>query len=430
MVSRVWAGLGVVLLAVVGLSAGWRIDQSGGDAGALAALALLALAAGCLLAASAGGEVVVRVTGGVLFLVGLAVVITHHEVWWWLPVSWVTPVSLAALVISLVGVGVLLLAYGFSLAGLSGALGLLALACLALTLLPYVGSEEKSVLRVFATAFGAVALAGGARAATITRTRGERRAVTAAAGVLGAAVTIYAGFDSYPVYASGSHHAAVIGATLIGAAASLALGAAFSWPNVVDGLPPEESSTGRTVGPESVAPPTPPVPEQPHEPSHVAPPEPATQVSAEPAQPHPAAGQVITPAVVAVKPSLTTTTSPAPAAAPASRGHQPHGVHHRDAHRACLRPVQPACHRHGRIQSRRGGAGLAGVRRHQQLGGRPDDPRAGRVRHRAGRAGHARVQRAGHLLAQGTGRRRRLGARHDPEPRLGSRHGPWPARCW
>lgn len=29
MVSRVWAGLGVVLLAVVGLSAGWRIDQGG-----------------------------------------------------------------------------------------------------------------------------------------------------------------------------------------------------------------------------------------------------------------------------------------------------------------------------------------------------------------------------------------------------------------
>lgn len=68
------------------------------------------------------------------------------------PNNWTTPVSLTALVISLVGMGILLLAYGFSLAGLSGALGLLALACLALTLLPYGGSDDQSVLRAFATA--------------------------------------------------------------------------------------------------------------------------------------------------------------------------------------------------------------------------------------------------------------------------------------
>ncbi len=322
-ISRVWVGLGAVLLAVVGLSIGWRIDQSGGDAGVLAALALLALAAGCLLAASAGGEVAVRATGGALFVAGLAVVVTHHELWWWLPVSWVTPVSLTALIISLVGVGVLLLAYGFRLAGLSGALGLLALACFALTLLPYLGSDEKSVLRAFATALGAVALTAGVGAATTGRTGGERRAMTAVAGGLGAVVTVYAGLDSYPVYASGSHHAAVIGATIIGAVASPALGVAVSWPHLVGGLRWKDSSTGRTAGPGTAVPPTVPTPEQPDVPSsRIASPESPSQAPAEPTQPYPPAEAVTTsavPSVVAGEHSLTAAASLAPAAERASR---------------------------------------------------------------------------------------------------------------
>ncbi|GAA1412629.1 hypothetical protein ACFQZ4_49260 [Catellatospora coxensis] len=316
MISRVWIGLGAVLLAVVGLLSGWRIDQSGGDAGVLAAVALLALAAGCLLAAGAGGEVVVRATGGALFVAGLAVVVTHHELWWWLPISWVTPVSLAALVVSLVGVGVLLLAYGFRLAGLSGALGLLALVCLALTFLPYLGSEEKSVLRAFATALGSVALAAGVGAATTGRTAGRRRTMTAVAGVLGAAVTVYAGFDSYPVYASGGHHAAVIGATIIGATASLALGAAVSWPDIVGGLRWKASSPGRTAGPDTAVPPTAAIPEQLHEPSPLASPESSPQAPAEPTQPYPPAGSVTpqaVPSVVVIEPSVTTAASPAAA---------------------------------------------------------------------------------------------------------------------
>ena len=55
-----------------------------------------------------------------------------------------------------------------------------------------------------------------------------------------------------------------------------------------------------------------------------------------------------------------------------------------------------------------------------------DGPGAGRprtVRHRAGLAGHAAVQRAGHGLAQGAGGRRRLAARHRPKPRRRGRHG-------
>jgi hypothetical protein len=323
-VGRVWVGLVMVMLAVVGLFVGWRIDEGGGgDAGVLAAFAVLALAAGCLLAASVGGEVAVRGTGGALFVGGLAVVITHHEVWWWLPTNWVTPVSLAALVISLVGLGVLLLAYGFRLAGLSGALGLLALACLALTFLPYLGSEEKSVLRAFATALGAVAFTAGVGAATTGRTHVGRRAMTAVAGALGAVVTVYAGYDSYEVYAPGGYHAAVIGATIAAAVASLTLGVAISWPSVAGALLRKDSSTIRTAGPETVVAPTVPMPEQGHEPpSHLASPEPPPQAPAEPTPPLAPAEPVTTPAVpsvVAIKPPPTTAASPAPAAESASR---------------------------------------------------------------------------------------------------------------
>lgn len=313
MVSRVWVGLGAVLLAVVGLLLGWRIDQGGGDAGVLAALALLTLAAGCLLAASAGGEVTVRVTGGALFVGGLAVVVTHHQLWWWLPASWVTPVSWVAPVVSLVGVGFLLLAYGFRLAGLSGALGLLALVCFALTLLPYLGSEEKPVLRAFATALGAVALTAGVGAATAGRSGGGRRGATAVAGGLGAVVTVYTGFDSYPVYASSGHHVAVIGATIIGAAASVALGAVVSWPRAKDGRQWTEPGDGGVSGPGTVVPPM--APEQPGESAS------PVQAPAAPVRAHSAARPVATsamPSVVADEPALTAA-SPAPAAGHASR---------------------------------------------------------------------------------------------------------------
>ena len=52
------------------------------------------------------------------------------------------------------------------------------------------------------------------------------------------------------------------------------------------------------------------------------------------------------------------------------------------------------------------------------------------VRHRPGRARHAAVQRAGHRLAQGARGRRRLAARHHPEPRRRGRHGGRRARSW
>ncbi|TQS46872.1 hypothetical protein [Cryptosporangium phraense] len=236
MVGRVWIGLVIIFLGVVGLLLGWQIEENGDNVAVLAVFSALAVAAGCLVAASAGGEVAVRATGGLLFAAGLVVAVTNHDVSWWLPSNWQAPVSLTALVISLAGLGVLLLAFGFSLAGLSGGLGLLGLACLALDLLPYIGSDEQSVLRAGATALGAVALTAGVSAAAARRTRVDRRVMTGVAAA-GAAVIVYAGYDSYGSTSPGGYRAAVIVATLTGATASLALGAAIFWPRVTSWLP-------------------------------------------------------------------------------------------------------------------------------------------------------------------------------------------------
>src|SRR2546421_2571160 len=83
MVGRVWIGLAMILFGIVGLLVGWQLERNGGDTAVLAVFSALALAAGCLLAASAGGEVAVRVTGGLLFATGFGVAVTNHEAWWW-----------------------------------------------------------------------------------------------------------------------------------------------------------------------------------------------------------------------------------------------------------------------------------------------------------------------------------------------------------
>ena len=70
MVGRVWIGLVMVLLGPVGLWVGRQIEENGHNAAVLSTLALAA--------------------GSLLFVAGLAVAITDHEVWWWLPTNWQT----------------------------------------------------------------------------------------------------------------------------------------------------------------------------------------------------------------------------------------------------------------------------------------------------------------------------------------------------
>ena len=62
MVGRVWIGLVMVLLGPVGLWVGRQIEENGHNAAVLSTLALAA--------------------GSLLFVAGLAVAITDHEVWW------------------------------------------------------------------------------------------------------------------------------------------------------------------------------------------------------------------------------------------------------------------------------------------------------------------------------------------------------------
>ena len=247
MIRRWWVGLVIAVFGAAGLVVGWLIEDNGDNAAVLAVLSAFALAAGCLLAANTAGEVAVRATGGLLFIAGLAVIITQHEVWWWLPNNWATPMSLTAFVISLAGLGVLLLAYGFRLAWLSGAVGLLALTCLGLTMLPYGSSNDQEVLQVIATALGGIALTMGVHALT-ARTRLDRRS-TALTAAVAAAVTLYSGYDAYGHTPSGGHHIAVLGVTGVGAVGSLLLGAALSWPAVA-GLFRSGSRADRPRAPE------------------------------------------------------------------------------------------------------------------------------------------------------------------------------------
>lgn len=256
-----WTGSALALAGAAGLWAGWLLVAEAGTATAvLAVLSMLALAAGVLLAASTLGPLPVRITGGLLFAAGLAVAVTQHQVWWWLPNDWATPVSVTALVISLAGLGVLVLAYGFGRAGLSGALGLLALTCLVLMALPYLGSEDQAVLRAFGTALGAAAFATGVAAT------GRRRAAVVT-GVAGAAATAFAGYASYQTYAPTGYRAAVVGATVGGILA--AVGSGVRWPAVFrrpfrgrprSGAPPAESAPPTPADPASATPATPTTP--------------------------------------------------------------------------------------------------------------------------------------------------------------------------
>ena len=75
------------------------------------------------------------------------------------------------------------------------------------------------------------------------------------------------------------------------------------------------------------------------------------------------------------------------------------------------------------VRGLRGRAGLARLRRAQQLEHAAGADRPRRIRHRAGIAGDAVVQRPGHGVAKGAGGRRGLAARHDQQPGRGGRHG-------
>lgn len=234
---RTRAGIAAVTTGVLGLALAWWIVDSAGVSGAFGTVSAIVLATGLLLVAPAGGEVATRITGGLLCVAGLAVAVTQHQLWWWLRTGWEAPMTVASLLIALVGLGVLLFAYGFRMAGLSGACGVLAAACLAAVPLPYIGSEDEAVLRAAAAALGAVALVAGFRAAVKPPLAGSL-AVRGALIVAAAVAVAFVGYDAYGTYAPTGYRAATITATILGVVGVLVVG--------IVTLPGPAGSPGRT----------------------------------------------------------------------------------------------------------------------------------------------------------------------------------------
>lgn len=220
---RIRAGIAAVVTGVLGLAVAWWMVDGAGLSGVIGTISTVVLALGLLSVARAGGEAATRITGGLLCIAGLAVAVTQHQLWWWLRAGWETPMTIASLLIALAGLGVLLFAYGFRMAGLSGACGVLAAACLAAVLLPYLGSEDKAVLRALAAALGAVALVAGFRAAAKPPLAGSPAARGALIVASGVAVA-FAGYDAYGTYAPTGYRVATVTATVLGIVGVLVVG--------------------------------------------------------------------------------------------------------------------------------------------------------------------------------------------------------------
>lgn len=277
--NRTRVGLASVAAGLLGLATAWWLIDSAGGSGAVGTAAAVVLAAGLLLVATELGEAATRICGGLLFVTGLAVAITQHEVWWWLRTGWETPMTVAALLIAVVGLGVLLFAYGFRMAGLSGACGVLAAAGLLSVALPYNGSEDEAVLRAWAAALGAVALVAGFRAAArppLADSLGARVTLILAA-VLGVG---FAGYGAYGTYAPIGYRAATVTATIVGIVTVLLIGG-LPLRRIRGGLP-RPAPDGGVVSPEPAAPALPtPGPAEPALPT----PGPAVRRAPEPAAP-------------------------------------------------------------------------------------------------------------------------------------------------
>jgi hypothetical protein len=232
--ARTGIGSGLALTGVCAVTLSW-IGRDSFDASlVLVVTGVLAFAAGLIVTATTGGEAVTRFTGALLCVAGLAVVVTHHEVWWWLPASWATPVTVAATVVAVGGLVTLLFAYGFRRAALSGAAGVLAVVCLALTALPYLGSADQAVLRTLATCFGAVALMAAATASRSTSRRRSRVLAAAAAAVVAIGFAVY---DTSRVETTPGHRATVLLAMLTAVTAVVWFAASAMYRTVVPSGP-------------------------------------------------------------------------------------------------------------------------------------------------------------------------------------------------
>jgi len=232
-----------------------------------------------LLARRLLGPLATRIVGGVLFLGGIGAVLRHF-VTYWLPAAEIyVPALLVVAALGLVAVLSGGLA-GVTVGGLGAACGLVAVGLVAAesSHLPEIGSYQRDMFSVAATALGFVAVA--ASLAAVGRS-GALRLTAVGLAVIGAIVTVLAADRLFPVYGEAGEQPMMIAVAAAGVLFLLVLAAALA-PRRRARLPVPPAAPRSPVPqgvPRPVPPPQPPVspvtPQPMPQPQPPAPPPPA-----------------------------------------------------------------------------------------------------------------------------------------------------------
>ncbi len=151
------------------------------------------------------GVVATRVLGSILFVAGIASLLTYYQTYW-LDGRYLDHLHFVAPAVAIIGLAAVL--FGgrrFSFGGLSLVAGLLAVGCMATASanLPEIGSYARDALTVAALASAFLAVSAGLGAISPYR-RSPSRLAAAALAALGAIVTVISGIDAYPIYGEAS----------------------------------------------------------------------------------------------------------------------------------------------------------------------------------------------------------------------------------
>jgi hypothetical protein len=207
------------------------------------------------------GVVITRVVGSVLFVAGIASLLTYYRMYW-LEGRYADHLHVVAPAVALIGLAAVL--FGgrrFSLGGLSLVAGLLAVGCAATASanLPEIGSYERAALTVAALALAFLAVSSGLGAISPYRAAPSRLAAVALA-LLGAIMTIISGVDAYPIYGEPNEQTISVAVTAAGVTALVVLACALI---VTGSVRPLSGAPAPSGGPTPTEPLTPaPVPDR------------------------------------------------------------------------------------------------------------------------------------------------------------------------
>ena len=171
------------------------------------------------------GPLATRVLGGLLFAGGVGAVLLQFLTYWMPSSDVYVPALLVVAALGLLAVlsgGQSAVTWG----GLSAAFGLLAAGLLAAESanLPGVGSTQREMFTVAATALGFLAVAAALAGVGLRRSRVAAKAIAGFA-IVGAVVTAVAAYRLYPVYGGVGEKATMIAIGVLGALALLVLAA-------------------------------------------------------------------------------------------------------------------------------------------------------------------------------------------------------------